>query len=74
MTLTLTRQSPADIGEAALDGGEVTFQIPSEVKKDKLGQKDVVNTKVSGVPQAHACAYASSCLSCMSKSGLSLSC
>ena len=55
MTLTLTRQSPTDIGEAALDGGKVTFQIPSEVKKDKLGQKDVVNTKVSGVSQDHAC-------------------
>ena len=69
MTLTLTRQSPTDIGEAALDGGEVTFQIPSEVKKDKIGKKDVVNTKVSRVSQDHACAYANSCLSFMCKSG-----
>lgn len=46
MKLTLTRQSPNDIDDAALDGGEVTFQIPSEVKKDNLGAFDAVNTKV----------------------------
>ena len=54
MTLTLTCQSPIDIGDAALDGGEVTFQIPPEVKKNKLGQVNEVNTKVSGVSLAYA--------------------
>ena len=46
MKLTLTRQSPNDIDDAALDGGEVIFQIPPEVKKDNLGAFDAVNTKV----------------------------
>lgn len=47
MKLTLTRQSPSDINDAALNGGEVTFQIPHEVKKDKLSSFNAVNTKVS---------------------------
>ncbi len=47
MKFTLTRQFPSDIDDAALDGGEVTFQCPREVKKDKLEQFDTVNTKVS---------------------------
>ena len=46
MTLTVTRQSPKDITSAALNGGKVNFQIPSEVKNVKLGQVAVVNTKV----------------------------
>ncbi|XP_068716630.1 polycystin-1-like protein 2 [Montipora capricornis] len=46
MTLTVTRQSPRDITNAALNGEKVNFQIPSEVKNVKLGQVAVVNTKV----------------------------
>lgn len=47
MKLTLTHQSSSDINDAALDGGEVTFHFPPEVKKGKLEQSDTVNTKVS---------------------------
>ena len=45
--MTVRRQSPSEIDDAALDGGEVTFQLPPEVKKEKLEQLDAVNTKVS---------------------------
>lgn len=47
MTMTVRRQSPSEIDDAALDGGEVTFQLPPEVKKEKLEQLDAVDTKVS---------------------------
>ena len=46
MKLTVTSQSPSNISAAALDGGMVTFQLPSEVKKNKLDRLDAVNTKV----------------------------
>jgi len=46
MKLTLARQSPSDIDNATLDGGEVTFQFPWNVTIDKLKQFDTVNTKV----------------------------
>ena len=52
MKLTLTRQSPSDIDGAALDGGEVTFQFPPEVKKEKLLKFDTVNTKVSSISRS----------------------
>ena len=47
MKMTLTRQSPSDINDAALNGGVVTFKIPEELKKDRLGAFNTVNTKVS---------------------------
>lgn len=47
MKLTLARQSPSDIDNATLDGGEVIFQFPRNVTKDRLKQFDTVNTKVS---------------------------
>ena len=47
MKLTLARQSPRDIDNATLDGGEVTFQFPRNVTMDKLKQFDTVDTKVS---------------------------
>ena len=46
MKLTVTSQSPSNISAAALDGGMVTFQLPTEVKKNKLDRLDAVNTKV----------------------------
>lgn len=46
MTLTVSRQSPSDIRDAALKSGMVVFRIPSEVKNVKLAGFDVVNTKV----------------------------
>ena len=46
MKLTLARQSPSDIDNATLDGGEVTFQFPRNVTIEKLKQFDTVNTKV----------------------------
>lgn len=46
MKLTLVRQSPSDIDNATLDGGEVTFQFPWNVTIDKLKQFETVNTKV----------------------------
>jgi len=57
MTLKVTRQSPSDIEDAALDGGEVTFQLPPRVKKDKLNHLDAVNTKVSVNPSLFAFAH-----------------
>lgn len=47
MKLTLARQSPSDIDDATLDGGEVIFQLPRNVTIDKLKQINTVNTKVS---------------------------
>ena len=46
MTLTLARQSPSDIDNATLVGGEVTFQFPRNATIDKLKEFDTVNTKV----------------------------
>ena len=46
MKLTLARQSPSDIDNATLDGGEVTFQFLRNVTIEKLKQFDTVNTKV----------------------------
>ena len=46
MMLTVTSQSPSNISAAALDGGKVTFQLPTEVTKNKLDRLDAVNTKV----------------------------
>ena len=46
MKLTLAQQSPSDIDNATLDGGEVTFQFPRNVTIDKLKHFDTVNTKV----------------------------
>lgn len=46
MKLTVTSQSPSNISAAALDGGMVNFQLPKEVKKNKLDRLDAVNTKV----------------------------
>ena len=46
MKLMLARQSPSDIDNATLVGGEVTFQFPRNVTIDKLKQFDTVNTKV----------------------------
>ena len=46
MKLTLARQSPSDIDNATLEGGEVTFQLPMNVTIDRLKQLDTVNTKV----------------------------
>ncbi|XP_020607936.1 LOW QUALITY PROTEIN: polycystic kidney disease protein 1-like 2 [Orbicella faveolata] len=51
MKLTLARQSPSDIDNATLDGGEVTFQFPWNVTIDKLKQFDTVNTKVITMSQ-----------------------
>lgn len=47
MKLTLARQSPSDINDATLDGGEVIFQLPRNVTIEKLKQINTVNTKVS---------------------------
>lgn len=47
MKLTLARQSPSDIDDATLDGGEVIFQLPRNVTIEKLKQINTVNTKVS---------------------------
>lgn len=46
MTLTVSRQCPRDISDAALNSGLVVFRIPSELKHVKLDGFDVVNTKV----------------------------
>ena len=46
MKLTVTSQSPSNISAAALDGGMVTFQLSTEVTKNKLDRLDAVNTKV----------------------------
>lgn len=46
MTLTVSRQSPRDIGDAASKSGQVVFRIPSEVKNVKLEGLDAVNIKV----------------------------
>ena len=46
MKLTVTSQSPSNISAAALDGGKVTFRLPTEVTKNKLDRLDAVNTKV----------------------------
>lgn len=46
MTLTVSRQCPSDISDAALNSGLVVFRIPSELKHVKLDGFDVVNTKV----------------------------
>ncbi|PFX17783.1 Polycystic kidney disease protein 1-like 2 [Stylophora pistillata] len=51
MKMTLTRQSPSDINDAALNGGVVTFKIPEELKKDRLGAFNTVNTKVITMSQ-----------------------
>ena len=46
MKLTVTSQSPSNISAAALDGGNITFQLPTEVTKYELNRLDAVNTKV----------------------------
>jgi len=46
MRLTVTSQTPSNISPAALDGGKVTFQLPTEVTKNELDRLDAVNTKV----------------------------
>ena len=46
ITQTLSRQSPTDIMDEALDGEEVSFRLPWEVKRDKLGHLETVDSKV----------------------------